>query len=235
MRILIIEDDDRSGDYLHRALNESGYVVDRARDGEDGLALAREEHYDALIVDRRLPGLDGILLVKHLRAAGVATPVLMLSGVARTADRINGLHAGCDDYLAKPYAFSEVLARLEALLRRADRAHFGRLIEIGDLRLDLVTREVSRAGRSIRLQRREAMILEILMRHAGEIITRLMIMDAVWPSDFDPRGNIVDMHMHRLRRKLDIPGRSAIIRTVAGGGYMLVADGDEPSGHAADR
>ena len=222
MRILVIEDDARTGAHLRRGLTESGHVVDCASDGENGLALARDGIYDALIVDRRLPGLDGLALVERLRSEAIATPVLMLSGVAGAVDRISGLRAGCDDYLPKPYALSEVLARLEAILRRADRARTDRMLVVGDLRLDTATREVTRAGRPIQLQRRECMILEMLMRRPGQIVTRLMVIEAVWPSDFDPRGNIVDMHIHRLRRKIEPPGLPALIRTVPGDGYQII-------------
>ncbi len=222
MRILIVEDDPQTRGGLRKSLMESGHVVDEAATGDDGFALAREGCFDVVVLDRGLPGLHGIALVRQLRHEGVGTPVLMLSGAGKAADRISGLRAGCDDYLAKPYAYSELLARLEALVRRADPARVTRVLEVGDLRLDTLTREVTLAGHQLSLQRQEGLILEILMRNPGRVVSRGMIMESVWPSDFDPRGNIVDMHMHRIRRKIELPGREKLIRTVPGGGYMLV-------------
>src|SRR5690349_8880 len=199
MRLLIVEDDDRGGRYLVRGLAESGHIVDRASDGETGLALALEGIYDVLIVDRRLPGLDGIALVERLRKQGIATPVLMLSAIANAADRVAGLRAGCDDYLAKPYAFAEVLARVEGLARRHDRTRGQSVVRIADLTLDALGRRASRGGRAIGLQHREFLMLEHLMRYARQVVTRSMLLEAAWDYDFEPRGNIIDMHMHRLR------------------------------------
>jgi two-component system OmpR family response regulator len=227
MRLLIVEDDDRSGRYLVRGLSESGHVADRATDGETGLALALEEIYDVLIVDRRLPGLDGISLVAHLRKQGITTPVLMLSAIANTADRVAGLRAGCDDYLAKPYAFAEVLARVEGLARRNDNTRSQSMLRIADLALDTLGRLASRAGRPINLQHREFLLLELLMRRAGQVVTRSMLLEAAWDYDFEPRGNIVDMHIHRLRRKVDQGFEHPLIHTVPGAGYTL--DWREPS------
>jgi two-component system OmpR family response regulator len=221
MRLLIVEDDDRSGGYLVRGLSESGHVADRATDGETGLALALEEIYDVLIVDRRLPGLDGISLVERLRKHGITTPVLMLSGIANPADRVAGLRAGCDDYLAKPYAFAEVLARVEGLARRNDKTRSQSVLRIADLTLDTPGRRASRAGRAIDLQHREFLLLELLMRRAGQVVTRSMLLEAAWDYDFEPRGNIVDMHIHRLRRKVDHGFKHPLIHTVPGAGYML--------------
>ncbi len=227
MRLLIIEDDSRAARYLVRGLTESGHVVDRAADGETGLALALEGIYDALIVDRRLPVLDGLTLVRRLRAAGAATLVLMLSAVGSPADRVEGLQAGCDDYLAKPYAFAEVLARLEFLARRADRAQRLAVLHVSDLELDLQARQASRAGQPVRLQHREFLLLEQLMRHAGQVVTRSMLLEAAWNYDFDPRGNIIDMHMHRLRQKIDHRFAHPLIHTVLGAGYMIREPNDE--------
>jgi two-component system OmpR family response regulator len=227
MRLLIVEDDDRSGRYLVRGLSESGHVVDRAREGDTGLAMALEGIYDVLIVDRRLPGLDGIALVQRLRAEGMATPVLMLSAVATATDRVAGLRAGCDDYLAKPYAFAEVLARVEGLGRRADKARAQTVLRVADLALDTEARRASRAGQAIDLQHREYLLLEHLMRRAGQVVTRSMLLEAAWDYEFEPRGNIVDMHMHRLRRKIDQGFERQLIHTVSGAGYML--DDREPS------
>src|SRR5580692_2122301 len=190
MRLLIIEDDNRTARYLLRGLSESGHVVDHAAEGETGLALALEGIYDALIVDRRLPALDGLTLVRRLRAASATIPVLMLSAIGGARDRVEGLQAGCDDYLAKPYAFSEVLARLEALARRADRTQRFAMLRVGNLELDTKARQAGRAGQPIRLQYREFLLLEQLMRHAGQVVTRAMLMEAAWPYDFDARGNI---------------------------------------------
>jgi two-component system OmpR family response regulator len=230
MRLLIVEDDDRAARYLVRGLSESGHVVDHAADGETGLALASEGIYDALIIDRRLPGLDGLALVRRLRESDTHTSVLMLSAIASTADKVAGMSAGCDDYLAKPYAFSEVLARLEALGRRADRARRLTVLHVADLELDTQARRASRGGQEIRLQYREFLLLEHLMRHAGQIVTRSMLLEAVWNYDFEPRGNIIDMHMHRLRQKVDHGFAIPLIQTIQGAGYMLreASDADEP-------
>jgi two-component system OmpR family response regulator len=221
MRLLIVEDDERTASYLVRGLSESGHVVDRASDGETGLVLALEGIYDALVVDRRLPELDGIALVKRLRERNASIPVLMLSAIASMIDRVEGMRAGCDDYLAKPYAFSEVLARLEALARRADRDRRLSVLRLADLELDTLARRASRAGRDIRLQHREFLLLEHLMRHAGQVVTRSMLLEAAWDYDFEPRGNIIDMHVHRLRQKVDQGFGRPLIHTVLGAGYMI--------------
>jgi two-component system, OmpR family, response regulator len=221
MRLLLVEDDDRTAAYLVRGLAESGHVVDRAADGETGLALALEGIYTALIVDRRLPVLDGIALVRRLRTAGHETPVLMLSAIAGMRDRVDGMQAGCDDYLAKPYAFAELLARLEALVRRADRARRHTVLVVGDLELDPTGRRATRAGQEIRLQHRECLLLELLMRHAGHVVTRSMLLETAWDYDFDPRGNIIDMHIHRLRQKIDHGHADKLIQTVRGAGYTI--------------
>jgi len=221
MRVLVAEDDKRTADYLVRGLTESGHVADHAGDGETALAMALEGIYGALVLDRMLPGLDGIAVVRRLRASNLGTPVLMLSGVASTADRVEGMRAGCDDYLAKPYAFAELLARLEALARRVDRSRRAAVLRVGDLRLDTAGRTASRAGTPIRLQRREFLLLEHLIRHRGEVVTRGMLLEAAWEYDFEPRGNIVDMHIHRLRKKVDEGFAYPLIHTVAGAGYMI--------------
>lgn len=221
MRLLIVEDDDRAGSYLARGLTESGHIVDRAADGEVGLALASEGIYDVLIVDRRLPVLDGLSLIRRLREHDKLTPILVLSAIGSSADRVEGMRAGCDDYLAKPYAFAEVLARLEALVRRTDRARRSMVLRVGDLELDMQGRRVSRAGKDIRLQHRELLLLEALMRHAGQVVTRSMLLETAWNYDFEPRGNIIDMHVHRLRQKIDLGFAHALIHTIAGAGYMV--------------
>ncbi|HUB16377.1 MAG TPA: response regulator transcription factor [Acetobacteraceae bacterium] len=221
MRLLVIEDDSRVARYLLRGLSESGHVVDHVADGETGLALALEGIYDALIVDRRLPVLDGLTLVRRLRADGATMPVLMLSAIGSSADKVAGLQAGCDDYLAKPYAFAEVLARLEALARRVDRTQRLAVLRVADLRLDTHAREASRAGRPLGLQHREYLLLEQLVRHAGQVVTRSMLLEAAWNYDFEPRGNIIDMHMHRIRQKVDHAFDQPLIHTIPGAGYMI--------------
>jgi two-component system, OmpR family, response regulator len=229
MRLLVVEDDERSASYLVRGLAESGHVVDRAADGEAGLALACEGIYDVLIVDRRLPGLDGLALVKQLRAAGHDTPALMLSAVAGMRDRVEGMRAGSDDYLAKPYAFAELLARVEALARRFDRARQQTLLVVGDLRFDAAGRRATRGGREILLQHRECLLLELLMRHAGQIVTRSMLFQAGWGYDVEPQGNFIDRHIYRLRQKIDQGHPEPLILTVRGAGYMISA-GTTPHG-----
>lgn len=221
MRLLVVEDDNRAARHLVRGLSESGHVVDRVADGESGLALAREENYDVLIIDRRLPKLDGLRLVRQLRQDDRATPVLMLSALGSTKDRIEGMRAGCDDYLAKPYAFTEVLARVEALARRADRTRRQTVLSVADLELDTLARRATRGGRPIRLQHREFLLLELLMRHAGLVVTRAMLLERAWDYDFEPRGNIIDMHVHRLRQKVDHGFPMPLIHTVLGAGYMV--------------
>lgn len=221
MRILLVEDDARAIQFLARGLEESGLVVDTVADGATGLALAREGIYDVIVTDRRLPALDGVELVRQLRATGDMTPVLMLSAIGGLDDRVEGIRAGCDDYLVKPYAFAEVLARVEALARRADRTRMQDRLQCADLVLDMRARTASRGGRDLRLQHREFLLLECLARRAGQVVTRAMLLEAAWNYDFEPRGNIIDMHVHRLRTKVDRGFDVALIRTIAGAGYML--------------
>jgi two-component system OmpR family response regulator len=221
VRLLLVEDDDRAGSYLARGLTESGHIVDRAVDGETGLALAYEGIYDVLVVDRRLPILDGLTLIRRLREHDAHTPILVLSAIGDTADRVEGMRAGCDDYLAKPYAFAEVLARLEALVRRVNRSRGSTLLRIGDLQLDTQARTASRNGQDIRLQHREFLLLEHLVRHAGKVVTRSMLLETAWNYEFEPRGNIIDMHIHRLRQKVDQGFAYPLIHTVLGAGYMV--------------
>jgi two-component system, OmpR family, response regulator len=221
MRVLVAEDDNRTADYLVKGLSESGHIVDRVGDGLAALAMALEGIYDALVLDRKLPELDGLTVVRRMRRRGLRIPVLMLSGTATTADRVEGLQAGCDDYLAKPYSFAELLARVEALGRDADRSRRDTVLRVGDLTLDTAARTVLRGGRTIELQRREFLLLEQLLRRAGEIVTRSMLLEAAWPYDFEPRGNIVDMHIHRLRHKIDDGFPSRLIQTVVGAGYTI--------------
>ncbi|MGU3305847.1 response regulator transcription factor [Pseudomonas sp. M5A4_2d] len=222
MRILVVEDDAQTAAYLLRGLSESGHIVDIASDGNSGLGMALEQIHDALIVDRRLPGLDGVGLVKALRAQHLRVPILMLSAQASTTDKVEGLQAGCDDYLAKPYAFAEVLARLDALLRgREQTTRPARQLQVGELQLDCATRTAVRQGRVIALQHREALLLEKLMRHSGQVVTRDMLLDSAWDYSFDPNDNVIDKHIHRLRRKLDEGFDYSLIKTIPGAGYSF--------------
>jgi two-component system OmpR family response regulator len=229
MRLLVVEDDARAASYLARGLGESGHIVDHATDGETGLVMALEGIYEALVVDRRLPVVDGISLVRRLRERDAVTPVLMVSAIATMADRVAGLHAGCDDYLAKPYAFAELLARLEALGRRADRSRRVSVLHVAELELDTRSRTASRAGHEIHLQHREFLLLEHLMRHAGQVVTRSMLLEAAWDYEFEPRGNIIDMHMHRLRLKIDTGFAHPLIHTVLGAGYVIREPAEPPT------
>jgi two-component system OmpR family response regulator len=190
--------------------------------------------YDALIVDRRLPVLDGLTLIRRLREQDTTTPILVLSAIGNTTDRVEGMRAGCDDYLPKPYAFAEVLARLEALARRVNRARDAALLRVGDLEIDLQARRASRAGEDIRLQHRELLLLACLVRNAGQIVTRSMLLETAWNYDFEPRGNIIDMHVHRLRQKVDQGFAYPLIYTVLGAGYMIRAP-SETTAPAAPR
>lgn len=230
MRILVIEDDVRASAYLLRGLSESGHIVDTAEDGRLGLSMALEGLYDALIVDRKLPGMDGLALVRELRRQGLHTPILMLSALASTSQRVEGLQAGCDDYLAKPYAFIEVLARLDALLRVRDQAPGpSRMLKVGELQLDCTARRATRQGRSIALAYRETLILEKLMRHSGEVVTRSMLLESAWDYEFDPNDNVIDKHIYRLRRKLDEGFTGSLIQTIPGAGYRLEASPEAPA------
>jgi len=221
MRVLVIEDDRDAALWLVKGLKESGHLVDHAADGESGLALARENLHDVLIVDRMLPKLDGLTVIRNLRADGILTPILILSALSDVDERVRGLRAGGDDYLAKPYAFSELLARLEGLLRRASGNAHDTSLKACDLELDLLTRSVSRAGKDIPLQPREFKLLEYLMRNAGHIVTRTMLLENVWDYHFDPQTNVIDVHVSRLRAKIDKGFDEPILQTVRGAGYMI--------------
>lgn len=223
MRILVIEDDREAAHYMAKGLRETGYAVDHAADGEEGLALAEGGGYDALVVDRMLPGLDGLTLVSRLRAAGDQTPILFLSALGEVDDRVRGLKAGGDDYLVKPYAFAELLARLEALVRRRDPQQVQTRLKVADLELDLLARSCTRAGRRIDLQPREFRLLEYLMRHAGQLVTRTMLLENVWEYHFDPQTNVIDVHVSRLRAKIDKGFERPLLHTLRGAGYMLRA------------
>lgn len=221
MRILVIEDDREAAEYLVKGLRESGYTVDHAADGKDGLFLALSEPYDAMVVDRMLPGPDGLTIVESVRKSGVSTPVLFLSALGEVEDRVAGLKAGGDDYLVKPYAFSELLARLEALLRRAAGGGENTFLKVGDLEMDILARKVTRQGKRVYLHPREFRLLEYLMRHAGQVVTRTMLLENVWEYHFDPQTNVIDVHISRLRQKIDKPYDKPILQTVRGAGYKL--------------
>ena len=221
MRVLIIEDDRDAAEYLAKGLRESGHRVEAARDGREGLIRAASESFDVLIVDRMLPGLDGLSLVQHLRTTGNTTPVLFLSALGEVDDRVKGLRAGGDDYLVKPYAFSELLARVESLGRRPSAPSVATRLKVADLEVDLLTRKVSRGGRPIDLQPREFQLLEALMRHPGQVMTRTMLLEKVWDYRFDPHTNVIDVHISRLRQKVDRGFPCALIHTVRGAGYSL--------------
>jgi two-component system OmpR family response regulator len=224
MRILIIEDDAQTADYMTKGLREAGHVVDRAEDGRDGLYMASSGEYDAVVLDRMLPELDGIKVLEALRAANIETPVLILSALGQVDDRVTGLRAGGDDYLTKPFAFSELLARVESMTRRRGAGAPDTTLTVGDLSLDRLSRKVNRAGQSVELQPREFQLLEFLMRHAGQVVTRTMLLEGVWDYHFDPQTNVIDVHMSRLRQKVDKGFESQLIHTVRGAGYMLSAE-----------
>ncbi|MGD0721687.1 MAG: response regulator transcription factor [Roseiarcus sp.] len=222
MRILIIEDDRDAAAYLVKAFREAGHVADHAADGLDGYEMAREGAYDVAIVDRMLPKMDGLSLIGALRAQGVETPALILSALGQVDDRVKGLRAGGDDYLAKPYAFSELLARVEVLARRRPKgAGEETVYRLGDLELDRLSHKVARAGEEIALQPREFRLLEYLMRHAGTVVTRTMLLEHVWDYHFDPQTNVIDVHVSRLRAKIDRDFDTPLLHTIRGAGYML--------------
>jgi len=223
MKLLIIEDDAETAAYIAKGLTELGHVVDHASNGRDGFFLVGASPYDVAIVDRMLPGFDGLTLVKRLRDEGVGTPILFLTNLGGIDDRVEGLDAGGDDYLIKPFAFSELLARINALARRPAICATETLLRCGDLEMDLLKRTVSRGGRSIDLQPREFTLLECLMRHAGRVVTRTMLLEMVWQFHFDPKTNIVETHVSRLRSKIDRGFGTELIRTVRGSGYVLRA------------
>jgi len=223
MRILVVEDDLEAQRYLVNGLKEAGHVVDDAEDGEIGLSLSLSRPYDVAIVDRMLPKMDGLKLVEELRQHGNVTPVLFLSALSEVDDRVKGLKAGGDDYLTKPYAFVELLARLDALMRRRHPAAVKTRLQVGDLDLDLLTRTAKRGDVSIDLQPREFRLLEYLMRHANQVVTRTMLLESVWEYHFDPQTNVIDVHISRLRAKIDKGFETPLLHTVRGAGYMIRA------------
>ena len=223
MRILIVEDDREAADAMERGLAEAGFACVRAGDGVEGLEAARSGGFDVLIVDRMLPRMDGVALVERLRREGDATPVLFLSALGEVSDRVTGLQAGGDDYLVKPYAFAELIARVEALARRRETGSVQTLLRVGDLEMDLIARAVRRQGKEIDLQPREFQLLEYLMRHAGQSVTRTMLLEKVWDYHFDPQTNVIDVHVSRLRSKIDKGFEKPMLQTVRGAGYRLDA------------
>jgi two-component system OmpR family response regulator len=223
MKILVIEDDREAADYLEKAFAEAGHNAHLARDGETGYTLARNGDYDVLIVDRMLPQRDGLSVIAGLRAHGNDTPVLILSALGEVDDRVTGLRAGGDDYLTKPYAFSELLARVEVLNRRAAGKDVETVYRAGDLELDRLSHTVTRAGKEITLQPREFRLLEYLMRHAGQVVTRTMLLENVWDYHFDPQTNVIDVHVSRLRGKIEKGFDKPVLHTIRGAGYMLKA------------
>jgi two-component system OmpR family response regulator len=221
MRVLIVEDDREVARNIAKMLGEAGHVADVAHDGEDGLAMAREGAFDVLIVDRMMPRRDGLSMISELRGDGDKTPALVLSALGEVDDRVEGLKAGGDDYLVKPYAPSELMARVDVLARRRDPDSVKTRLEVGDLEMDLLARTVHRAGEAILLQPREFRLLEFLMRHAGQVVTRTMLLEKVWDYHFDPQTNVIDVHISRLRSKIDKPYDVHMLHTVRGAGYRL--------------
>ncbi len=223
MRVLVVEDDMEMAQTLRRALEEDGHVVDVAGDGDTGESLAREGGYDVVVLDRMLPKRNGLDVVRSLREAGVATPVLILSALGEVEHRVDGLNAGSNDYLAKPFSASELLARVRALWHGRDKAGPVTRLSVGDLDMDLLARTVHRGGRKIDLQPREFRLLEYLMRHSGQVVTRTMLLEKVWDYHFDPMTNVIDVHISRLRSKIDKDFPTPLLHTVRGSGYRLEA------------
>ncbi|MDF0541986.1 response regulator transcription factor [Sphingobium sp. H39-3-25] len=222
-KILLVEDDATTADYVARGLTEEGFVVDRAANGRDGLFMATEEAHDIVILDRMLPGMDGMAVLGAMRAAGIETPVIILSALGTADDRVAGLTGGSDDYLSKPFAFAELLARVRLLLRRRGGGGTAQVTKLacGGLEMDLLSRKVKRGGRAIDLQPREFRLLEYLLRHPDQVVTRTMLLEGVWDYHFDPGTNVIDVHVSRLRKKVDEQGETPLIHTVRGAGYRL--------------
>jgi two-component system OmpR family response regulator len=222
MRILVVEDDKDVAGFVVKGLREAGHTIEHVDNGRDGLFLAASENFDAIILDRMLPGgIDGLRLLETLRAQDNATPVMFLSALGQVDDRVKGLKAGGDDYMTKPFAFAELLARVEALARRGKGEGPTTRLTVADLEMDLLSRGVKRAGQKIDLQPREFRLLEYLMRHAGQVVTRTMLLEGVWDYHFDPQTNVIDVHVSRLRQKIDKPFNTALLHTVRNAGYML--------------
>ena len=223
MRILLVEDDEQAAKFIRGGLEEAGHTVDYAEDGNNGLFLAVEQKYDVMIIDRMLPKIDGLTIIQTLRSSGNNTPILILSALHQVDERVKGLKAGGDDYLVKPFAFSELIARIEVLSRRTPQAPEQSTIKVGELEINLLTRTVTREGKEIDLQNREFLLLEYLMRHAGQVVTRTMLLEHVWDFHFDPQTNVIDVQVSRLRQKVDKGFTTSMIKTVRGAGYRLEA------------
>jgi two-component system, OmpR family, response regulator len=221
MRVLIVEDDKKIASFVEKGLRQAGFAVDVTHDGIEGLHLAQSEPYDAAVVDIMLPGMDGLALIEEVRRQNVQTPVLILSARHSVEDRVKGLQTGGDDYMVKPFSFSELLARVQALIRRSCQEQEPTRLVVGELELDLLTRNVTREGRNIDLQPREFSLLEYLMRNAGRVVSKTMILEHVWDYNFDPQTNVVDVLVHRLRNKVDRDFGSKMIHTLRGVGYVL--------------
>ena len=222
-KILVVEDDPTTAEYVANGLEQNGFIVDRASDGRDGLFHATDGNYAAIVLDRMLPGMDGLAVLSAIRAAGIQTPVIVLSALGSTDERVKGLKAGSDDYLPKPFAFSELLARLEALQRRgpASAQEVTTSLNCADLHMDLLTRRVERGSVRIDVQPREFRLLELLLRNKGQVVTRTMMLEEVWDYHFDPGTNVIDVHISRLRKKIDEGSDTPLLHTVRGVGYML--------------
>ena len=221
MRVIVIEDDNKIASFVVKGLKQNGFAVDRCANGEEGLMLARATPFDVAVVDVMLPKLDGLSLIRQLRKEGIRAPVIILSAKASVDDRVKGLQAGGDDYLTKPFAFSELLARIQALIRRSSNAAEPTRLTVGELTLDLLSREVTRSGQTIELQSREFALLEYLMRNPGRVVTKTMILEHVWDYSFDPQTNVVDVLVHRLRSKVDKDFPKKMIQTIRGVGYVI--------------
>ena len=225
VHILLIEDDTEAAKFLVKGLRESGYAVDHAADGREGLFRATEGQFDLVVTDRMLPHIDGLAIIQLMRQKGITTPVLVLSALGTVDDRVRGLKAGGDDYLTKPFAFAELLARIEALSRRRSSVPETTKLRVADLELDLLARSVTRGGRDIDLTARELKLLEFLMRRAGQVVTRTMLLEGVWDLHFDPQSNLIDVHISRLRQAIDRGSDRPLIHTVRGSGYVLRSEG----------
>ncbi|HEV7618489.1 MAG TPA: response regulator transcription factor [Burkholderiaceae bacterium] len=225
MKLLLVEDNERVARFVKKGLIEAGHTVDHADNGRDGMFLAASEPYEAIIMDRMLPGsIDGLAIIEALRRTGNKVPILILSALSDVDDRIRGLKSGGDDYLVKPFAFGELLARLDALLRRSQDARAETTLTLDDLSMDLLSHKVTRGGKAVALQPREFKLLEYLMRHANQVVTRTMLLENVWDYHFDPQTNVVDVHVSKLRQKIDAGIGRQLLRTIRNAGYMLTAD-----------
>ena len=225
MKVLLVEDNERVSSFVRKGLTEAGYTIDHADNGRDGMYLAAGESYDAIVMDRMLPGdIDGLGIIAALRKTGSRTPILILSALSDVDERIRGLQTGGDDYLVKPFAFGELLARLDALVRRANGGNSVTTLSVGELTMDLLSRKVTRSGKTVTLQPREFKLLEYLMRHADQVVTRTMLLESVWDYHFDPQTNVVDVHVSKLRQKIDAGAERPLLRTIRNAGYMLSAN-----------